>query len=78
MEKLLSVFAVLFGIAAVAGFVLGVYWLIWLLWCWVLPQVWPTGPQGLVQPGFWLFAGAWFLLTLVGQAVFGRGGKSED
>lgn len=69
MEKFLTV--VLAAVAIVA-FVLGVYWLLWELWCWVLPQVWENGPPKLVKPDFWLFAGAWFLASLVGRAMFGR------
>jgi len=56
----------------IAALVLGAYWLMWLLWCWVLPQLWPSGPQSFIAPGYWLFAAAWFLLSLVGRAIFGR------
>lgn len=74
MQKL-----ILFILAAVAivGFILGVYWLLWALWCWVLPQIWSDGPANLIRPNFWLFAGMWFLVTLLGRAVFGRGDKSD-
>ncbi len=69
MEKVITgVLVVCFAIAIV----LGVYWLIWSLWTWVMPQLWPTGPENLVNPGFWLFSGAFLLLSLVGGAIFGR------
>ena len=45
--------------------VLGFWWMVWLLWCFVLPQVYPTGPEGLIRPSYWLFAGMWVLLGLV-------------
>lgn len=41
------------------------WWLLWLLWCFVLPQVYPTGPEGLIRPSYWLFAGMWSLFVLV-------------
>lgn len=54
-------------IAFVVGLVLGIWWLIWSLWSWVLPQIWPTGPQAIVAPSYWLFVGLWVLLGLVGS-----------
>lgn len=38
---------------------------IWALWCWVLPQLWPTGPAALIQPSYWLFVGALILFRLM-------------
>jgi predicted membrane metal-binding protein len=73
MEKAIGVVV---GIAFVALLWLGVMWGLWSLWCWVLPQFYASGPHNIVSPGFWLFAGAWTLLSLVGRAIFGHG-KSE-
>ncbi len=39
--------------------------LVWLLWCFVLPQVYPTGPEGFIRPGYWLFAGMGVLFALI-------------
>jgi hypothetical protein len=47
-------------------------WLVWKLWLWVVPQVWANGPDGFVRPGFWLFAAAWFLVSLAGRSLFGQ------
>ena len=58
------------------GLVLGVWWLIWSLWTWVMPQLWPSGPSTLISPGYWLFAGMWVLLALIGRVVFGS--RNED
>lgn len=55
-----------------AALVMGVWWLLWSLWTWVMPQAWPTGPAGLINPGYWLFAGLWTLLVLVGQLFRGK------
>lgn len=43
----------------------GFWWLLWSLWCFVLPQVYPTGPEGLIRPSYWLFVGMWLLFLLV-------------
>ena len=67
LEKIFAGALVVLMVVAVA---LGVYWLLWLLWCWVMPQLWAGGPQNLISPSYWLFAAAWFLMTLVGRALF--------
>lgn len=53
------------AIVLVVGIALGVYFGIWLLWVWVVPQVWPTGPSEITRPDFWVFAGCWLLVSLV-------------
>jgi len=68
MDKLIG-FLVLAAI--VVAFALGIGWVVWAIWCWVLPQVWPTGPAGLIAPDFWLFIACWFLLSCIGRAIFG-------
>lgn len=45
-------------------------WLFWMLWCWVLPQMWPGGPQQIIQPDFWLFWGVVMLVGFVGRFMF--------
>lgn len=58
--------AALFCTFCVSGaIVLGAWWLLWSLWTFVVPQVYPTGPEGLIRPSYWLFAGMWVLLGLV-------------
>lgn len=47
------------------GLILGIWWLIWLLWTWVLPQIWPTGPEAIIHPSYWLFAAMWVLLGFI-------------
>jgi len=59
--------------AFAAAMVLGVYWVLWSLWCWVMPQLWATGPDNVVRPGFWLFSGVWLLIAFLGRAMFGGG-----
>lgn len=66
-ELLGKLFASLCVVAGAVALVLGFWWMVWLLWCFVLPQVYPTGPEGFIRPGYWLFAGMWTLLVLVGQ-----------
>lgn len=67
MEKIVA--GICIGALVIAG-TLGMYWLLWLLWCWVLPQVWASGPSAVVRPGYWLFAGCWFLVMLIGKGIF--------
>ncbi len=74
MEKF---FAIVVGLALGGALALAFFWVIHSLWCWVLPQLWPSGPTVLIQPSYWLFVGAWVLATLVGGAVFkSEGSKS--
>jgi len=72
MEKIIS-----FILVAILGFGIwaGVMWGLWSLWRWVIPQVWAAGPQNVLSPGFWLFAGCWTLTAMVGRAIFGGGSK---
>ena len=68
--------AFLIGLVVCIPLILGVYWLIWSAWCWALPQLWPTGPVGLIEPGYWLFVVSLLLLSLIGKTIFG-GSKKE-
>lgn len=34
----------------------------WAIWCYVMPEIWPTGPENLIRPSFWLFLFAAMLL----------------
>lgn len=67
---------VLGAIAVAILFVLAIYSGIWWVWCWVMPQLWPSGPEGIINPGFWLFIAACFLLNFVGKLIFG--GKVKE
>lgn len=67
-----KVLAVVIALPIVLLMVLGVFWLLWTAWSWVLPQIYPTGPDALIRPSFGLFVVAWILTTWIGRAVFGR------
>jgi len=58
-----------FGAALVVGMVLGVLWLLWQLWTFVMSSLF-DGPQGLVNPDYWVFAGAWVLASLISRVIF--------
>lgn len=60
------------AIVLVGALVLGIDWGLWKLWLWVLPQLYPTGPVNVVQPGFWLFVGATTLLGFAFRLIRGR------
>lgn len=44
----------------------GVLWAYWQLWSWAMPQLWPTGPEGIVHPAYWPFVMAWGGIVFVG------------
>jgi hypothetical protein len=56
--------------AAIVALVLGLWWLFWALWTWVLPQIWPNGPDAIVRPSYWLFVGCLLLASLIGRLLF--------
>jgi len=57
--------ALVLVLALATGIVLGLDWLFWNLWLYVLQNVWPEGPAWFVRPGFWLFVGESVLLSFV-------------
>lgn len=61
---------------AVILFVVGLWflvmWALWSLWGWVVPQLFTTVSPSIAKPSFWLFAGAWTLLSFIGRAIFGK------
>jgi hypothetical protein len=59
--------ALLGGIAVIVCVALSVGWVVWCLWTWVLPELWPEGPESFTKPGYWVFLGAWLLLGLIGR-----------
>jgi len=67
MSKL---FLIVLAVLAFIGMLFGIDWLLWKAWLWALPQLWPTGPEGLIRPGFWLFVISWFLLGCLGGTLF--------
>lgn len=65
-------------VAFVVGIVLGVWYGVWSLWCWAVPQIWPTGPHALIQPSYWLFVAILLLAGFVGKTIFGGTKKEAD
>lgn len=75
MDKII-VFVI--SVALIIAIILIPTWCVWVVWCWVLPQVWPTGPAGLIEPSFWLFYAMFFLLSVIGRIVSGdKAGESK-
>jgi hypothetical protein len=72
MAKLIAFIVIIVFVASVW---FGVMWCLWSLWGWVLPQLYANGSHNLVAPSFWLFAGCWTLMAMVGRALFGGGSK---
>lgn len=50
--------------------ILGVFWLIWSLWCFVVPALFPSMAPQFANPSYWLFVAAWILVGLVSRVVF--------
>lgn len=69
---LLGILLIAVALGSVVGLLLGIWWLIWSLWIFVLPQIWTTGPQNFINPSYWLFVGAWVLAGLIGRGLFKR------
>lgn len=61
------VWAILWFIVLVVGvgMMMGMVWGLWILWCYVLPQVYPEGPIMLIRPGYWFFLAMWVLFVSV-------------
>jgi len=53
----------------------GGLYLIWILYSWVMPQIYPSGPVNIITPSYWLFIGMWFLIAFIGRLIFG--GKNK-
>ena len=66
--KIKAIEAVLLLGVAIA-LVLGIWWIFWSIWTWALPQLWPTGPEAVIRPSYWLFA------ALIVLAALFRGAK---
>lgn len=61
----------------VIGLTLALLWPTWWLWCFVLGAMWPSGPQAIIAPSYWLFVGMWFLAGWAGNVLFGQHGLKE-
>lgn len=53
------------GLAYIVGILLAVSGLFWLIWTSVLPYYWPTGPEEVIHPDFWMFSGTLILLKFL-------------
>lgn len=59
------------GMAIAMGIILALIVPVWLLWCWVVPQVFVGAPEHIASPGFLLFAACWILVGFIGRKIFG-------
>lgn len=71
-DKLFALLVLVLMVSTVGS---AIIWIIWSAWCWVMPQLWPDGPEKLINPGYLLFLVSWLLIGVVGRRVFGRGSK---
>jgi hypothetical protein len=63
------VLATVVFLGAGIGAVLGIYWLLWQLYLYVVPFWFPNAPM----PGYWMFAGTWFGLQYIKNAILNKG-----
>ena len=71
------VFIAFLMIAFIVAISAAVTSVLWLMYTWVMPQIWPNGPANLIRPSFYLFWGAMFLLNAV-LSMVGAGRSSKD
>lgn len=69
---------IIFWIGIVVSCVLGLYWLFWKLWCWVVPQLFTSISPNIAHPSYWLFVGALLILGFIGNAIFGNKTSSKE
>lgn len=62
MIKFFTMLLVLSGCFLIA---LGIEWLIWKLWLYVIPNLFPSASENLKNPSFWLFVGGWTLMCMI-------------
>lgn len=68
-NKCIALLIVAPAVVAIAGVILAA---LWVAWCWVMPQLYPSGPENLINPGYLLFVATWLLVGIVGRRIFGR------
>lgn len=68
--------AIMLFLLIVIPSVLAGYWLLWILYLLVIQALWPDGPYAVTHPGFWIFAGAFFLLKCLFRGVFGNSSRT--
>ena len=67
--KSVPMFLLIVSVALVA--IVGLLKLFHVVWCWVLPQLWATGPANVISPSFMLFVGMWFITTVLLNIIRG-------
>ncbi len=65
---LLVIAAVCIGL--LVSIVLGVYWVMWSIWCAVIPALFPTASIAIKAPGYWIFSGAVLLIVWAKNLIF--------
>ena len=68
-EKFLALLILAPIVLAIGGVIMA---LPWMAWCWVVPQIYPDGPEKLINPSYLLFVVAWILIGYIGRRIFGR------
>lgn len=53
-----KVIAIIIVVPLVILLLLGIDFALWKLYCWFMPQLFPSGSIALIKPGFWVFVAA--------------------
>lgn len=59
------------AIVSVIGLVLGVYYLLWKGWIYIMPKLYPTGSEYIINPSYWFFVLCLFVFCAIGKSIFG-------
>ena len=69
MKKVIATILLILAIALPV--ILGLYWLFWQLWLWVVPQFFPNASEAIKHPIYWMFVGMVFLVCFISRLLFG-------
>lgn len=68
-NKPFAIAAWLLLMAAIVPIVLGIWWLMWMLWTSVMPAMFPSSNPAWTDPSYWVFCGAWVIVLFLQQVV---------
>lgn len=51
--------------------VLAIFWILWSLYLWIIPQLWPDAPSNILHPSYWLFIAVWTFVGWFCRSAFG-------
>lgn len=55
------------------GYIIAFYIVVSVLWfpfSWIMPQIWPVGPDAFIHPGYWMFVLSFFVIRITINLLF--------